>query len=99
MKFEIDKTTGIMKLSDKGRIAFNMSQGGGIIVDDTKHNVRYILERNGSVTKLSGSFVTLNLYDLRECSIILERVRRIFGKDSKFNNIKIFLKNHTEGNL
>ena len=93
MKYEIDKKSGAMVQKRDESIYFAGSQGGGLIVDDKKNNVRYIIERDGTITWLFSRRNNLHLYDLRDSRIIADRVLRKLGRDNKYSNYKYFLKN------
>ena len=96
MKFELDHRTGMMRPKKDEEIYFAQSQGGGLIVDDKKNNIKYIIERDGRITKLFGSFDkdNLNLYDMRDARIIADRVRRLLGVDHKYTDFHYFLKGY-----
>ena len=96
MKFEFDHRTGMMQPKKNEEIYFAQSQGGGLIVDDKKNNIKYIIERDGRITKLFGSFNknNLNLYDMRDARIIADRVRRLLGIDHKYTDFHYFLRGY-----
>ena len=96
MKFEFDHKTGMMRPKKNEEIYFAQSQGGGLIVDDKKNNIKYIIERDGRITKLFGSFDkdNLNLYDMRDARIIADRVRRLLGRDHKYTDFHYFLRGY-----
>ena len=96
MKFELDHRTGMMRPKKNEEIYFAQSQGGGLIVDDKKNNIKYIIERDGRITKLFGSFDkdNLNLYDMRDARIIADRVRRLLGVDHKYTDFHYFLRGY-----
>ena len=96
MKFELDHKTGMMRPKKDEEIYFAQSQGGGLIVDDKKNNIKYIIERDGRITKLFGSFDknNLNLYDMRDARIIADRVRRLLGRDHKYSDFHYFLRGY-----
>ena len=96
MKFEFDHKTGMMRPKKNEEIYFAQSQGGGIIVDDKKNNIKYIIERDGRITKLFGNFDkdNLNLYDMRDARIIADRVRRLLGRDHKYSDFHYFLRGY-----
>ena len=96
MKFEFDHKTGIMRPKKNEEIYFAQSQGGGLIVDDKKNNIKYIIERDGRITKLFGSFDkdNLNLYDMRDARIIADRVMRLLGRDHKYTDFHYFLRGY-----
>ena len=52
MKFELDHRTGHMMPKKDENIYFAKSMGGGLIVDDKKNRVKFIIERDGRVTLL-----------------------------------------------
>ena len=96
MKFEFDHRTGMMRPKKDEEIYFAQSQGGGLIVDDKKNNIKYIIERDGRITKLFGSFDknNLNLYDMRDARIIADRVMRLLGRDHKYTDFHYFLRGY-----
>ena len=96
MKFEFDHMTGMMRPKKDEEIYFAQSQGGGLIVDDKKNNIKYVIQRDGRITKLFGSFDTdnLNLYDMRDARIISDRVRRLLGVDHKYTDYHYFLRGY-----
>ena len=96
MKFELDHRTGMMRPKKDEEIYFAQSQGGGLIVDDKKNNIKYIIERDGRITKLFGSFDknNLNLYDMRDARIIADRVMRLLGRGHKYSDFHYFLRGY-----
>lgn len=96
MKFEFDHKTGMMRPKKDEEIYFAKSQGGGLIVDDKKNDIKYIIERDERITKLFGSFDkdNLNLYDMRNARMIADRVVRLFGRDHKYTDYHYFLKGY-----
>ena len=96
MRFELDRRTGMMGPKKDDNIYFAQSQGGGLIVDDKKNNVRYIIERSGKITKLFGSFRddALNFYDMRDARMISDRVVRLLGRSHKYADFHYFLKGY-----
>ena len=96
MRFELDHRTGMMRPKKNEEIYFAQSQGGGLIVDDNKNNIKYIIERDGRITKLFGSFNknNLNLYDMRDARIIADRVMRLLGRDHKYTDFHYFLRGY-----
>ena len=96
MKFELDHRTGMMRPKKNEEIYFAQSQGGGLIVDDKKNNIKYIIERDGRITKLFGSFDkdNLNLYDMRDARIIADRVMRLLGREHKYTDFHYFLRGY-----
>ena len=94
MKFEFDHKTGTMIPKKDDSIYFGKSMGGGLIVDDKKNNIKYIIERDDRITKLFGSFDkdNLNFYDLRDSRMIADRVLRMFGREHKYTDYHCFLK-------
>ena len=96
MKFEFDHKTGMMRPKKDEEIYFAQSQGGGLIVDDKKNNIKYIIERDGRITKLFGSFDknNLNLYDMRDARIIADRVMRLLGRGHKYSDFHYFLRGY-----
>ena len=96
MKFEFDHKTGVMRPKKNEEIYFAKSQGGGLIVDDKKNDIKYIIERDERITKLFGSFNknNLNLYDMRDARIIADRVMRLLGRDHKYTDFHYFLRGY-----
>ena len=96
MKFEFDHKTGMMRPKKNEEIYFAQSQGGGLIVDDKKNNIKYIIERDERITKLFGNFDkdNLNLYDMRDARIIADRVMRLLGRDHKYTDFHYFLRGY-----
>ena len=96
MKFELDHRTGMMRPKKDEEIYFAKSQGGGLIVDDKKNDIKYIIERDERITKLFGSFNknNLNLYDMRDARIIADRVMRLLGRDHKYTDFHYFLRGY-----
>ena len=96
MRFEFDHKTGMMRPKKDEEIYFAQSQGGGLIVDDKKNNIKYIIERDERITKLFGNFDknNLNLYDMRDARIIADRVRRLLGRDHKYSDFHYFLRGY-----
>ena len=96
MRFELDHRTGMMRPKKNEEIYFAQSQGGGLIIDDKKNNIKYIIERDGRITKLFGSFDkdNLNLYDMRDARIIADRVMRLLGRDHKYTDFHYFLRGY-----
>ncbi len=96
MKFELDYRTGMMRPKKDEEIYFAQSQGGGLIVDDKKNDIKYIIERDERITKLFGSFNknNLNLYDMRDARIIADRVMRLLGRDHKYTDFHYFLRGY-----
>lgn len=74
-------------------IYFGESQGGGLIVDDKKNNVKFIIERDETVTWLFSRRNDTHLYDVRDAKIIANRVLRKFGKEHKYTDYKSFVRN------
>lgn len=93
MKFEIDKRTGIYSPKKDENIYFGGSQGGGLIVDDKKNNVKFIIERDETITWLFSTRKDTHLYDVRDAKIIADRVLRKFGKEHKYTDYKSFVRN------
>ena len=96
MRFELDHRTGMMRPKKNEEIYFAQSQGGGLIIDDNKNNIKYIIERDGRITKLFGNFDkdNLNLYDMRDARIIADRVSRLLGIDHKYTDFHYFLRGY-----
>lgn len=91
MKFELDNKTGMMIPKEDRQLYFAKSMSGGLRVDDRLNNIKYVIERNESVTFISGNH-KINIYDMRNAKIISERVKRMFGGNHKYANYKYFLK-------
>ena len=96
MRFEFDHRTGTMQPKKDDNIYFAQSQSGGLIVDDKKNNIRYIIERSGKITKLFGNFKgdELNFYDMRDARMISDRVIRLLGRGHKYSDFHYFLKGY-----
>lgn len=96
MRYEFDHRTGSMQPKKDDNIYFAQSQGGGLIVDDKKNNIRYIIERDDRITKLFGGFDgdSLNFYDMRDARMIADRVVRLFGRNHKYSDFHYFLKGY-----
>ena len=96
MRYEFDHRTGGMVPKKDDNIYFAQSQGGGLIIDDKKNNLRYIIERDERITKLFGSFRgnNLNLYDMRDARMIADRVVRLLGRDHKYVDYHYFLRGY-----
>ena len=93
MKFEFDKRTGMMIPKKNEQIYFASSVGGGLRVDDRKHNVKFIVERNGKITNIAGIYdSSVNLYDFNDARVIADRVARMFGRNHKYADYHYFLK-------
>jgi hypothetical protein len=86
----------MMRPKKDEEIYFAQSQGGGLIVDDKKNNIKYIIERDERITKLFGSFDkdNLNLYNMRDARMIADRVRRLLGADNKYTDFHYFLRGY-----
>lgn len=93
MKYVMDGKSGMMVQKRDESIYFGASQGGGLIVDDRKNNVKYIIERDETVTWLFSRRTNLHLYDIRDSRIIADRVLRKFGRDNKYSDYKYFMRN------
>ena len=91
MKFELDNKTGMMIPKEDRQLYFSKSMSGGLRVDDKLNNVKYVVERNETITFISG-YHKVNIYDMRNAKIISERVKKMFGKNHKYANYKYFLK-------
>lgn len=93
MKFEFDHRTGSMQPKKNEQIYFARSMGGGLRIDDHKHNIKYIIERDGDLTILQGNKTKyfLHVYDNRDAHIIADRVVRMFGRSHKYSNYRLFL--------
>ena len=93
MKFEFDKRTGMMIPKKNEQIYFASSVGGGLRVDDRKHNVKFIVERNGKITNIAGIYdSSVNIYDFNDARVIADRVARMFGRNHKYSDYHYFLK-------
>ena len=93
MKFEFDKRTGMMIPKKNEQIYFASSVGGGLRVDDRKHTVKFIVERNGKITNIAGIYdSSVNLYDFNDARVIADRVARMFGRNHKYADYHYFLK-------
>ena len=101
MKFELDNRTGHMVPKKDDNIYFAKSQGGGLIIDDKKNRIKFIIERDGRVTLLFGSRNiakgNLHFYDMRDAKQIENRVLRMFGSEHPFANYRKFLRGISEG--
>ena len=93
MKYVMDRKTGMMVQQKDESIYFGGSQGGGLIVDDRKNNVRYIIEKDGTITWLFSRRNDTHLYGMRDGRIIADRVLRKFGSEHKYTDYKRFVKN------
>lgn len=93
MKFGIDSRTGEFVQKKDENIYFGASQGGGLIVDDKKNKVKFIIERDGNVTWLFSARKDTHLYDVRDAKIISDRVLRKFGSEHKYTDYKSFVRN------
>ena len=95
MKFEFDHRTGTMFPKKDKQIYFAKSQGGGLLIDDKKNNVRYVIEKDESITNIMGiRGDKVNLYDMRDARIIAERVMRMFGREHKYTDFHYFLRGY-----
>lgn len=101
MKYELDHRTGMMVPKKDENIYFGKSQGGGLIIDDKKNRIKFIIERDGRVTLLFGSRNiakgNLHFYDMRDARDIEIRIKRMFGPSHPYANYKKFLKGMNEG--
>lgn len=94
VKFVFNPRTGMMDKKDD-QIYFAQSQGGGLRIDDHKHNVKFIVNRDESITNLSGiSGSNVAIYDMRDAKIIAGRVTRMFGGKHKYTDYRMFLSGH-----
>ena len=94
VKFVFNPRTGMMDKKDD-QIYFAQSQGGGLRIDDHKHNVKFIVNRDGTITNLSGmSGSNVAIYDMRDAKIIAGRVTRMFGDKHKYTDYRMFLSGH-----
>lgn len=94
VKFVFNPRTGMMDKKDD-QIYFAQSQGGGLRIDDHKHNVKFIVNRDGTITNLSGiSGSNVAIYDMRDAKIIAGRVTRMFGSKHKYTDYRMFLSGH-----
>lgn len=95
MKFELNKRTGMMEPKKDDQIYFAGSMGGGLRIDDRKNNVKYIIERDETITNLFGlRNGQVNIYDMRDARMIADRVLRKFGGNNKFKDYHYFLKGY-----
>ena len=94
MKFAFDNRTGEMRPQKDNQIYFNRSMSGGLRIDDKLNNVKYIIERDGSIKNIFGVMKDVNIYDQRNAHIIADRVKRMFGPSHKYSNYKRFLKGY-----
>lgn len=95
MKFEFDHRTGTMLPKKDKQIYFAKSQGGGLLIDDKKNNVRYVIEKDESITNIIGiRGDKVNLYDMKDARIIAERVMRMFGREHKYTDFHYFLRGY-----
>lgn len=92
MKYVIDNRTGGMVQKRDESIYFAGSQGGGLIVDDKKNKVKYIIERDETITWLFSTRKDTHLYDMRDARIIADRVLRKFGDKNKYKDFRYFAK-------
>ena len=94
VKFVFNPRTGMMDKKDD-QIYFAQSQGGGLRIDDHKHNVKFIVNGDGTITNLSGmSGSNVAIYDMRDAKIIAGRVTRMFGDKHKYTDYRMFLSGH-----
>lgn len=94
VKFVFNPRTGMMDKKDD-QIYFAQSQGGGLRIDDHKHNVKFIVNRDDTITNLSGiSGSNVAIYDMRDAKIIAGRVTRMFGGKHKYTDYRMFLSGH-----
>ena len=94
-KFVFNPRTGMMDIKKDDQIYFAQSQGGGLRIDDHKHNVKFIVNRNETITNISGiSGSNVGIYDMRDARIIAERVLRMFGNKHRYADYKMFLQGH-----
>ena len=94
VKFVFNPRTWMMDKKDD-QIYFAQSQGGGLRIDDHKHNVKFIVNRDGTITNLSGmSGSNVAIYDMRDAKIIAGRVTRMFGGKHKYTDYRMFLSGH-----
>lgn len=92
MKFKFDSRTGMMVPEKDENIYFAKAMSGGLRIDDNKNNVKYVIERNGKITNISGVMKDLHFYDRRDANIIAERVKRMFGPKHEYANYRKFMK-------
>lgn len=92
MKFEYDTKTCQMRPKKNENIYFARSMSGGLRVDDYLNNIKYVIERNGTITFIFGATTSVNIYDRRNANIIAERVKRMFGQSHTYADYKMFQK-------
>ena len=97
MKYVFDPRTGGMVPKKDDNIYFAQSQGGGLIVDDKKNNLKFIIERNGTITRMFGNFDknNLNFYDMKDARMISDRVIRLLGRNHKYSDFHYFLRGYS----
>ena len=92
MKYVLDTKSGQMVQKKDESLYFSGSQGGGLVVDDKKNNVKFIIERDETITWLFSTRNDIHLYDLRDSRIIAGRVLRKFGPLHKYSDYRQFLR-------
>lgn len=93
-KFVFNPKTGNMEPKQDTEIYFGKSMGGGLRIDDSKNNIKYIIERDGRITWLFGYGRKVNIYDSRDAHIIADRVWRMFGRNHNYADYHCFLKGY-----
>lgn len=94
-KFVFNPKTGMMDMKKNDQIYFGGSQGGGLRVDDHKHNVKFIIEKDGTITNLFGLYGSnVAIYDMMDARMIATRVMHKFGNNHIYGNYKMFLKGY-----
>lgn len=100
MKYEFNHKTGMMEPKKDEQIYFAKSMGGGLRIDDNKHHIKYIIEKDGGLSILQGPKLQakqfLHVYDQRDAHIIADRVIRMFGRSHIYANYRKFLKGVNE---
>lgn len=92
-KFVFNPRTGRMEPKQDTELHFGATMGGGLRVDDPKNNIKYIIERDETITWLFCYNKKLNIYDSRDAHMIAERVLRMFhNRNHKYADYRQFLK-------
>lgn len=94
-KFVFNPKTGMMDMKKDKQIYFGGSQGGGLRIDDHKHNIKFIIEKDGTITNLFGLYGSnVAIYDVMDAKNIANRVMHKFGSIHEYSNYKMFLKGY-----
>lgn len=94
-KFVFNPKSGMMDMKKDKQIYFGGSQGGGLRVDDHKHNIKFIIEKDGTITNLFGLYDSnVAIYDMMDAKNIANRVMHKFGSSHEYSNYKMFLKGY-----